>query len=335
MKQKITKIWKNFLAPLCLFLIGMTIILNVSMVVHAQTASGVIDQVGGSTNLPNFEDKSHAQASFEPGAKNISSAILYGLDFLKYAMGTVAVAMIIITGLRLITAAKKIEEVATSQKEQLFYSVIGLVVIIVADQFVKKVFFGEQGEVYGSQTTLIESANTASAQIKGIYSVMDYVAATVAILVIVMAGFRLVTAFGNEEANAKAKKTLMYAVVGLMLIGLSEFIIKDLVFPNQGSTLSNVVKIKELIVNLTNFIAGFVSTIAAIMFIYGGYLYVTAFGNEEATGKAKKIFTGAIIGLFLAMAAFAIVNTVVTLDAKPTGGSQAPASLPTNGTVGP
>jgi hypothetical protein len=77
------------------------------------------------------------------------------------------------------------------------------------------------------------------------------------------------------------------------------------------------------------------------MYIYGGYLYVTAFGNEESTGKAKKVFIGATIGLLLAMAAFGIVNTTVKLEnqigpstgAAPVGAG-APSSLPTSGNVG-
>ena len=52
--------------------------------------------------------------------------------------------------------------------------------------------------------------------------------------------------------------------------------------------------------------------IAAIMFLYAGFLLVTA-GGAEAKTKAKGIFTNAVIGLALAAAAWLIVRTVLSI----------------------
>ena len=52
--------------------------------------------------------------------------------------------------------------------------------------------------------------------------------------------------------------------------------------------------------------------IAAIMFLYAGFLLVTAGGAETKT-KAKGIFTNAVIGLALAAAAWLIVRTVLSI----------------------
>jgi len=48
--------------------------------------------------------------------------------------------------------------------------------------------------------------------------------------------------------------------------------------------------------------------------MYGGFLYITAAGKEENTGKAKKVLFGAVIGLVIAMAAYGIVNTVIKVE---------------------
>ena len=320
------------MAPLMLFMTVMSLVLTVMQPASAQGPSGVLTTIGDKTGLPNYSTSGHANASTEEGASNITSAIFYAEDFAKYIMGTIAIVMILISGIRLITGGRQIEEVATKQKENLKYAIIGLIVIIVADQFVKKVFFGEYGEIYASKTTLQEAAKAGTEQIRGVYSVMSYFAASLAVLMIIIAGFRYVSSGGNEETQTKAKKQITYAIIGLMLIGVAEFAVKDVIFPAQGSKLSDVEKAKSFIVSLTNFVSGFVSTIAAVMYIYGGYLYVTSFGNEEGTGKAKKVFIGATVGLLVALAAFAIVSTTITL--QPTGtvtpGSAAPASLPTN-----
>jgi hypothetical protein len=131
---------------------------------------------------------------------------------------------------------------------------------------------------------------------------------------IIISGFRLVTSGGKDEEIAKSKRNITYAVVGLMLVGVAELVVKDIVFPKEGAQLGDVNKAKELIVTLTNFISGFIATITIAMFMYGGFLYVTAAGKEDQAAKAKKVLIGATIGLLLAMAAFALVNTVITLQ---------------------
>ena len=312
--NQFSNFFKEIIAPLGLFLFITSLILTVPLAIAADDASSFIRSVGEPTELPSYETTGHAGASYQQGASNITSAILYAVDFLKYIMGSIAIMFILYSGVRLITGARQIEEVAKKQKEHLKYAIIGLIVIIIADQFVKKVFFGEQGEVYASKTSLQEAAKAGTEQIRGIYNVIEYFAAALAVLMIVISGFRYVVSGGKEENQTKAKKNIMYAIIGLILIGIAEFAVKDVVFPKQGAALSNVDNARKLIVNLTNFISGFVATLSAIMYIYGGYLYVTAFGKEDNTGKAKKVFIGATIGLLLALGAFALVSTTITLQ---------------------
>jgi hypothetical protein len=53
--------------------------------------------------------------------------------------------------------------------------------------------------------------------------------------------------------------------------------------------------------------------IAAIMFAYAGFLMITAGGEAAgARTKAKNIFTNAVIGLAIAMAAFLIIKLLLT-----------------------
>lgn len=62
----------------------------------------------------------------------------------------------------------------------------------------------------------------------------------------------------------------------------------------------------------TNFALPFVSIIAIIAIIYAGFLYLTAFGNEEQTGKAKKIIIWVVVGIVIIISAYALVNTVIS-----------------------
>ncbi|MDD4352125.1 MAG: pilin [Candidatus Gracilibacteria bacterium] len=80
--------------------------------------------------------------------------------------------------------------------------------------------------------------------------------------------------------------------------------------------------IQEIASNFINWILGFVGLIAVIMFIYAGFLYLTAGGNDENTGKAKKIMMYTIIGIILIMLAYTIVAALTgALDTIGEGGN--------------
>lgn len=70
---------------------------------------------------------------------------------------------------------------------------------------------------------------------------------------------------------------------------------------------------REFIVNVVNFALGFLGLIALIIIIYGGFMYVTAAGNEEQAGKGKKSITYALIGIIIILASYAIVRTALTI----------------------
>lgn len=339
--QKPTKQnWKNHLIQgIKVMFLMLTILLWVHplspALVQAQTPQDTITNIGDKTQLPSFDTQGHANASAQQGASNITSAIFYVVDFIKYIMGSVAVIFIIISGIKLLTAARKIDEVAETQKEHLKYAIIGLIVIIVADQIVKAIF-GDQGETFNNQASIKAASQAASEQLRGIYSAFMYFGGALAVLMIVIGGFRLVTNPGNEEVQGKIKQQVTWAIVGLILLGLAETVVKDIVFPKEGSVLSNVDKAKQLIVTMTNFISGFLSTVSVIMLIYAGYIYVVDMGKDEGPAKAKKAIAGAVIGLIVAMGAYAVVHTVIQLE--PTSNvvqpaSTAPQSLPTNGNI--
>lgn len=55
-----------------------------------------------------------------------------------------------------------------------------------------------------------------------------------------------------------------------------------------------------------NFVIVIAGTIFVILILVGGIQYLTSAGNEEGTGKAKRLLVDAIVGLILTLAAWAI-----------------------------
>jgi len=53
-----------------------------------------------------------------------------------------------------------------------------------------------------------------------------------------------------------------------------------------------------------------VGGLAVLMLIYAGYLYMTSQGNPEATGQAKDIIVGVIVGILLLFLIGIILSTI-------------------------
>ena len=83
---------------------------------------------------------------------------------------------------------------------------------------------------------------------------------------------------------------------------------------NEGTDKPDIVPgggLRGLVLKIVNYFLGFLGILAVIMVIYGGVTYVTAAGNDESIGNAKKIIMYALIGIIIILLSFAIVNTIL------------------------
>lgn len=66
----------------------------------------------------------------------------------------------------------------------------------------------------------------------------------------------------------------------------------------------------NLLPNIARVVTGLAATASVIFIIFGSIQFLTAYGNEEKLGNAKKTVTFAIIGLFISLLSFAIVQLI-------------------------
>ena len=66
--------------------------------------------------------------------------------------------------------------------------------------------------------------NTLNDTIRNLINIFSVVAGIIAVVMIIVAGFRYVTSGGSEQAVAGAKRTFMYALVGLVIVALAQVI---------------------------------------------------------------------------------------------------------------
>jgi hypothetical protein len=75
----------------------------------------------------------------------------------------------------------------------------------------------------------------------------------------------------------------------------------------------NACLLVKLANNVIQFLIIIAIFIATIMFMWAGYQFVTAGGNQTQLSNAKKIFTDVLIGILIVLTGFLIVDTVMKL----------------------
>jgi|GEM_PF-1577465 len=66
-----------------------------------------------------------------------------------------------------------------------------------------------------------------------------------------------------------------------------------------------------IIFRVIQYILMFVGVVALVIIIYGGFLWMTARGNDEQVNKAKKVLINGLIGLIVILLSYAIVSFVI------------------------
>lgn len=309
------------------FIIGLVIASSVLVPsqVMAQDDEGLLND-GSIEVLENFQDETGFRSfgggtvdgsEKAPGLDNLTGIIVTIVNVLKYAVGAVAVLFLMVSLIRLISGGDKSEEEMEKLKKYVMYIITAVIVIFSFDFFVNNVFDISGNNFLESENDARRFALAGAGEISGIYRFISALAATIAVTSLIVSGFRLVAASSNEESTTKARKHILYAVVGLIVIAVSEVFVQSVIFAENGTTI-DVERGKALIVSLTNFAAGFAATLALISIFYAGYLYVFSATGADNAEKVKKIIIGAVIGLIIAAGAFAIVNTTIRLDSSNT-----------------
>lgn len=78
----------------------------------------------------------------------------------------------------------------------------------------------------------------------------------------------------------------------------------------------NDVTLNELIIKVINWILAIVLAIDVLFIIIGGFLYITAAGNEDRAKKGRTTVINAVIGLVIIIMAYVIAQVVSSFFAE-------------------
>ena len=64
---------------------------------------------------------------------------------------------------------------------------------------------------------------------------------------------------------------------------------------------------------MLGYILGLIGSIALLFIIIAGVMYMTSAGNEERISSSKRILSGAVIGLMIALLAYGLLHVIMTV----------------------
>jgi hypothetical protein len=65
------------------------------------------------------------------------------------------------------------------------------------------------------------------------------------------------------------------------------------------------------VILIGRFLLGLAGSLALVMFIYGGFVFLTAMGKAEQAKKGTQVLSAAVIGLIITLSAYLIVDFLI------------------------
>jgi len=151
------------------------------------------------------------------------------ITFIKYLIGSIAVIMMVRNGIRFIALAGNEESVGLDKKNVAFTS-LGLILIIISSTIIDKVLYVVDITKYSaSGVNPAVNPQRGMEELLGITNLVVTFVAPIAILILIVGAVMYATAAGNEEQTNKAKKLIILAVAGMVIIYGSFAIISTVV----------------------------------------------------------------------------------------------------------
>lgn len=201
----------------------------------------------------------------------------------------------------------------------------------------------------------LSTATNASDILVNVINWLLALVALLAMLALVWGGIMYIISLGDESRVGTAKKIILYAIIGIIIVLLSYVIISTvqsfladpakeaLYLPGIPVThaagfTDGLTKLKSDIVDKegsglpggdTSFLGivrgvilyllSFVSLIALAALIWGGIMYILSIGDEQRAAHAKRIILYAVIGIIIVLVSFTILTLVRTAITGPPG----------------
>lgn len=266
-----------------------------------------------------FDLKEDSYRKFLPGtsgtsaqerAQNLIDRIF---RVVRLALGSIASIIALVAAIRLIVTEGSDDDY-NEAKQMLVYAVAGICIVALSSD-IASVFSPEDGGLLGGDAELSQRAKLFDNKIRIVLTFIKYFIGSVAILMLVRIGGRMVALSESEDELGQDKKNLGLIAMGLVMMIFSDYLIRKVLFrvdsPVAGNVSIDIPEAIQQLIGFTNLAISFVGPLAMITLVAGGLMYALSGANEDLAGQAKKMIQVSLIGIILIYSGYAIVNTFI------------------------
>lgn len=238
----------------------------------------------------------------------VSYLITRVLNFVKIVLQAIAVGYIIFIGMDMIMNMSN-EDMLKKKQNSLLYALYGFIIINIGDLGLSIFDPAKSGGAIINKSAFLTYLNL-------ILNLIKFSMATVSVVLIVLAGFKILSP-RSTKIDAE-KKHLTAIATGLFVMTIADLVQKVFI-PNKyeltpgvsTTATTSAERGSQLILNIGGALLTVMGPIALFFMILAGFYYVTANGQEDRIKKAKNIFTGTVFAVIIAYSAYALVSEVI------------------------
>jgi hypothetical protein len=153
------------------------------------------------------------------GLDDLTAVIIYVIKLGLSLAASVGAIFIIVSGYQYVLAAGNPEKLEKA-KLGLTWAIVGFILAISAYAIVyllQQVLLSKQSVLDFKDLSTIGGPKTSGTVIEKMVDLLLKFAGTASILFLILGGYRYITSQGNQDLAEKAKKTVLYAVIGLIV----------------------------------------------------------------------------------------------------------------------
>ena len=124
--------------------------------------------------------------------------------------------------------------------------------------------------------------------------------------------------------NIASLAMIMVVVVPMLTLAFTANAQDNLLWGKQQTNVESSLGLgnedpRQIAASVVNIMLGFLGIIAVLIILLGGFKWMTAGGNEDSVGEAKKMMGAGVIGLIIVLASFGLAQFVINALYSATG----------------
>lgn len=203
------------------------------------------------------------------------------------------------------------------QKYIKYLIVPSFAMVFILSLFVGDVFGAGSGTGSGTAPSFDDPLHgaTVDSLLAKILTTVQGIVAALAVLMIVVAGILYMTSAGDQGRVETAKKAVTAAIIGLALALAAPALLKEIYgvlgAAQPAGTPQPNRDLTTIIIETIKVLSGFVGSVAVLMLVAGGIMYITSAGDSTKADTAKNVIKYAVIGLVVALISLIVVTQVI------------------------